>query len=88
VSRSRLHQKHQLIQIGNLVRPHLYFPFFFPFSSKPKIVPIKMNCILLLRVKIIYSKTVIRNRLPSEVVESLSLEVFKRHVDAALRNMV
>ena len=29
-----------------------------------------------------------RNRLPEVVVESMSLEVFEKHVDVALRNMV
>lgn len=28
------------------------------------------------------------NRLPREVVKSLSLEMFKRHVDVALRDVV
>jgi len=37
-----------------------------------------------------FTERVVRhlNRLPRKLVESLSLEVFKKHVDVAFRNMV
>ena len=37
-----------------------------------------------------FSKRVVKywNRLPKELAESLSLEVFKKHVDLVLRDMV
>lgn len=57
---------------GNLVGAHIFFPFHFflpSISSKTRIFLIKMNCTLILRLKIIYSKT-IRNNLPREAVES------------------
>jgi len=40
--------------------------------------------------KNLFSERVIKqwNRLPREVVEALSLEVFKRHRDVALRDVV
>ena len=40
--------------------------------------------------KYYFSERVVRswNRLPREVVESLSMEAFKKHVDTALKVMV
>jgi len=40
--------------------------------------------------KNLFTERVIRhwNRLPRELIESLSLEAFKRYVDVALRDMV